>query len=705
MEKTKYSFSFSKSRSLEIVLQTEFSECGLACIAMIANYHGHDVDLNSLRRKHSVSSSGATLKSLINIADKLFLLSRPIQIDLKELNRLECPCVLHWNLSHFVVLKEVKKNTAVIYDPAKGVYNLTIEEVSKRFTGIALELLPSHEFIPEKTAKKAKLSHFWNKIHGLKNTAIQILILSILLQLLSLASPFFLQLSIDEVVVSQDTSLLTLLALGFGLLMLINILVTALRSSIILNVGAQLNIQMAVNLLRHLLRLPMKYFESRHIGDIVSRFSSLENIKNLLTTGIVEAIVDGLMSIGLLILMFIYSPLLTVIVLISVVIYMLIRLVFFKPYKQLNEELIVTDAKQNSNFMETVRGIQSIKLFSNEPQRQAIWHNYYTDALNADVRVGKLNIIYTFAGGLLFGLENILIIYIGVTEVVDNLLSVGMLYAYISYKLQFTRGATALIDKLIDFKMLTLHLERLGDIVLSPKEEGLDSCKSGFEIKGNIEFKNLSFRYSETEPYIFKDVDLKIVKGSSVAIVGPSGAGKTTLLKVLLGLLKPVSGEVKIDGVELNKIGMIEYRKNIGTVMQNDQLFSGSVADNICFFESDYNQDLIEKCAKMASIHNDIEKMPMEYYTLIGDMGSSLSGGQKQRILLSRALYKKPKILFLDEATSHLDVGIESIVNDTIKELSITRVIIAHRKETIAMADYVFELKNGKLKPVENGLI
>lgn len=687
-------------KKLPVIIQTEVAECGLASMAMVANYHGHQVDLNALRRKFSISSKGATLQGLIQLADSLQLSSRPLRLSLNELSQLQTPCILHWDLNHFVVLKSVKGNQVAIHDPASGVRTMDMATVSKHFTGVALELTPTPDFKPEKIAKKARFSDFWSRITGLKRVLIQILILSILLQVFAIATPFYTQLVVDDVIISRDLDLLLILALGFGLLALVNILVTALRSVIILYMGTQLNIQMAANLFRHLLKLPMAYFEKRHIGDVISRFGSLQTVKDLLTTGVIETIVDGIMAIGLVIMMYIYSPLLGFIVTVAVILYVLLRLALYRPYRQLNEESIVANAKQTSNFMESVRAIQSVKLFGNETQRQTVWQNYYADEVNAGIKVGKLTIGYQFINGFIFGLENVIVIYLAATQVIDSLMTIGMMYAFMSYKSQFTTKASALVDKVIQFKMLSLHMERLGDIILSEQEKNTEQKRTLPEVNGGMCLENISFRYSDNEPMILDDLSFEVEPGTSVAIVGPSGTGKTTLMKIMLGLLEPAAGMVQLDGVDIKQIGLKSYRSKIGTVMQSDELLSGSIADNICFFDPQFNQERIEKCAEMAAVHTDILMMPMAYHTLIGDMGSSLSGGQKQRILLARALYKEPKILFLDEATSHLDVGLESVVNETVKKLEITRVIIAHRTETIAMADRVLFLHAGKLTEV-----
>jgi len=692
---------FSGFSQLKSILQTEAAECGLACLAMVANYHGHKIDLNTLRREYPISLKGATLQSLIQTADKLQMASRPLRLDIDDLPNLKLPCILHWDMNHFVVLKKVTAKNITILDPAVGERTYVLDDASKHFTGVALELTPTKNFEKKNEEKQLKLSELWSRITGLKSSLIQVFVLSLLLQVFAIASPFYMQLTVDDVIVSHDLDLMMILAIGFLLLMLIQVTVTALRSLVIMIMGTQMNIQIANNLFRHLIKLPLDWFEKRHIGDVVSRFGSLDRVKELLTTGMIEAIVDGIMMIGTLVMMFLYSPKLAWVVIIAVTLYAIVRAVLYRPLRRLSEENIVANAKEDSNFMETVRATQTIKIFGKETQRQTVWQNLYADAMNTGIRLGKLNIGYSVINGLLFGIENVIVIYLAATNVIDGLMSVGMLYAFMAYKQQFTGKAASLIDKFIQFKMLSLHLTRIGDIALTPVEEDfvgdIGQSLANQNMNGDITLSNLHFRYSKAEPFIVENASIKIKAGQSVAIVGPSGCGKTTLMKVMLGLLKVENGQVLVDGVDITKMGNQNYRSQIAAVMQDDQLLSGSISDNICFFDPEFDQKKIEACAKMAAIHVDIMAMPMAYNSLIGDMGNTLSGGQKQRVILARALYKRPKILFLDEATSHLDTALESHVNNSIKYLKMTRIIIAHRPETIKSADRVLKMDRGRL--------
>lgn len=681
---------FRSGHKLPVVLQTEIAECGLACLSMVATFHGYEVDLNTLRRRYPISLRGTTLHNLMQIADKMDFATRPLRLELEQLDQLRLPTILHWDMNHFVVLKAVTKTHIIIHDPAQGERKIPMGEVSKHFTGIALELIPTPKFEPKKEVRKLPFWTFWQRMTGLKSAMVQVFLLSIALQLFALISPLFMQLVVDEVLLSGDLHFLKVLAIGFFLMMLIDVGTTALRSVLVMSFSSMLSIQMATNLFRHLIRLPLSYFEKRHIGDIVSRFGSLGQIEKILTTGIVQAIVDGMMAITTLAMLFIYSPTLATVVIGALTLYGVVRFLWYRPFRAITEENIVASAKENSNFMETIRATQSIKIFGKENQRQVLWQNRYADKINTGIRTAKMKIVFTSTNALLFGLENIIVIYIAAKLVLGTSMSVGMLYAFMSYKTQFISKAVALIENFIELKMLGLHLERLADIALEEPEVQAGGLLEPPELKGGIELNKISFRYNPDDPDVLKDISIKINPGESVAIVGPSGCGKTTLMKVMMGLFKPYSGKVIVDDMELSQLGIQNFRAQVSAVMQDDQLLSGSMSENISFFDPQLDQDKIDEAAKMAVIAHDIAAMPMQYNTLIGDMGITLSGGQKQRVVLARALYKSPKILFLDEATSHLDIALEQAVNHAVKQLKVTRIIIAHRPETIRSADRIF---------------
>ena len=674
--------NFGGEGRLPVIQQTEAAECGLACLAMISSYHGRRIDLNTLRRRHPVSLKGATLRALIQVASQMHFVCRPVRFELGHLRRLRMPTIVHWDMSHFVVLKSVTRRGILVHDPASGKRFFPIAEASKHLTGVALELSPSEGFQPKDERARLPFSTFWTQLRGSKHALVQILTLSAVLEIFVIASPFYLQLTIDEVIARGDADLLIVLALGFGLLAAIKVGSTTIRSLVILVVQNVLHFQIGARLFHHLVRLPIAYFEKRHIGDILSRFTSIEPIRSALAEGMIAATIDGLMALVTLAMIFVYSTQLALVVLATFVLYAVVRLGLYRLLRERSLAAIEAKAHENSTFVETLRAIQSLKIFNRESDREAQWLNRFGDVVSANVRLGRANIAFATINDALFGLENVVTIYLAARLALNNSLTIGMIFAFMSYKQHFTEKAVQLVEKALDFRILELHLERLADIALSPLERGHDQVLAYMrQIRGRIELRNVFFRYAETEPFVLEDVSFIIEPGEFVTITGPSGAGKTTLIKIMLGLLEPTRGEVVIDDVPLATIGPRAYREHVGAVMQEDQLLSGSVADNICFFDPSFDEDRMIQCTQLAGIHEEIMAMPMSYNSLIGDMGSSLSGGQKQRVLLARALYRLPRILFLDEGTAHLDVENERKINDALKRLQMTRISIAHRPE------------------------
>lgn len=693
---------FTRSR-VRLVRQTEIAECGLASLAMVANYHGLDIDLGTLRRRFAPSLRGAPLRSLIGLADKIGLTPRAVKLTLEELKNLHTPCILHWDMNHYVVLERVKGEQALIHNPDGRSTDMPLEEVSNHFTGVALELRPSDDFQGGKHRERLKLSQLWRRMNGLKRAVAQILVLTIILQAFVLASPYYMQIAIDNALPALDLDLLAVLAIGFGLFTLINAGAALLRSFVLLVAGTTLGFTLASNIARRLFRLPVDWFEKRHTGDILSRFQSIGPIQSMLTQGAVAAIVDGLMAILTLALMFWYSPALAAIAIVAFLLYGIVRAVSFSLEREAQEASIIMSGKEQSTLIETLHGMTTLRLFGRETLRHAIWQTKLTDSVNADVRMARIGIWQTIANTLIFGIENILTIYLAISFVIEGSgFSIGMVFAYMAYKRQFIEKSAALIDNAIAFRMLGLHLERLSDIALSEEDKSFgDSLDHETELKGSIELRDVFYRYTPSDPLVLEGVSLTVEQGEFVAITGPSGGGKSTLVKLLLGLVEPESGELLVDGLPLNRFGYKSFHSQIAAVLQEDSLFAGTLADNIALFDESVDMERVVGAAVAASIHNDIAHLPMQYETLVGDMGSTLSGGQKQRVLLARALYRQPKILVMDEGTAHLDTEHERAVNNAISAMGITRIIIAHRKETIEAAERILVMIGGQLHNVE----
>jgi ATP-binding cassette subfamily B protein RaxB len=668
---------------------------------MIAGYYGHRVGLSELRRRNAISQKGGNFSGLVQIANQLRLASRAVRLELDSLGSLRTPCILHWEFNHFVVLERVKSGLAYIHDPAHGFRKVSMAEVSRKFTGVALEMWPAEGFERINERKVIRLSRLIGSIKGLRGTFLQLLALSASLEIFVLAAPFYIQWTVDHAVPSADLDLMTLLAVGFLVLVICQHATALVRSWLLMHLSAAWNVRWRANIFSHLIHLPLDFFIKRHLGDLVSKFGAVDEIQRTVTTSFLEGTIDGLMTFLTLALLFLYSPTLACVAFLAAVIYAVIRASWFGPLRAAVQTHLIHAAKQQSHFLETLRGIRAIKLFSREADRRAAWLSLLADQINADVRVQRLTLIYKHSNGLLSGLENILVVWLGARFVVEGNLTVGALMAFIAYRTLFQNRMGALIDKIAEYRMLSVQADRLSDIALAQAELehnplSFDSATTEVEaIK--VEVSHLSFRYGDFEPLVLDDVSFTIYPGESVAITGASGSGKSTLAHLLLGILAPTGGSIILRTSGILRTDARTLRRAFGTVMQDDMLLAGSLFENISFFDAAADPAWVTACAKMACIHDAIEAMPMRYDTLVGDMGSVLSGGQKQRILLARALYKKPACLLLDEATSHLDIACEREVNAAVQALRMTRIIIAHRPETIASADRVLHLERGRI--------
>ncbi|MDQ3027031.1 MAG: peptidase domain-containing ABC transporter [Pseudomonadota bacterium] len=650
---------------------------------MVASFHGHRTDLSAMRLRLSTSLKGVTLKHIAQIAETMGMTARGVQVPLEALGKLRLPAVLHWDMNHFVVLVDVSGRKITVHDPARGKRVLTLEESSRHFTGVAMEFTPTAEFQHKDEREKVSSWQLLGVASGLKGTIAQILVLSFALEVFALAMPFFLQLTVDRVLVGRDRDLLTVLGIAFCILVVIQVAVTAVRAWVGVYLSTNINLRLLTNLFNHMLRLPLSWFEKRNIGDIVSKFRSVDAIQRTLSSTFVETAVDGVMVVLTLVVMAYYSLTLTAIVAIAALLYGVARWTFYYPQRYATDEQIAHEARSGTHFIETLRGMMAIKLNLRESERRSAYQNLVVDQTNAGVRVQNVGILQRGSNALIFGLENVIVIWLAALLVMEGKFTVGMLYAFIGFKLLFLTRVINLIDKWNEFRMLDLHADRIADIALADPEGSKPTLPGETGIAPlTLEAKDLGFAYGP-EGFVFRHVNLTVDPGETVAIVGPSGSGKTTLLKVLLGLLQPTEGEVRVNGRNLADWDKAQYRARVGAVMQDDQLFVGTIEDNVSFFDSEHDPARVRECARAAMIDEEIMAMPMQYNTIVGSLGMALSGGQKQRVLLARALYRIPKILFLDEAFDQIDVALERRISSELSGKSVSLLIVSHRAETV----------------------
>ena len=686
---TAHALRFGAPR-LPCVLQAEAAECGLACLCMLATYHGHAIDLAGLRARFPPGVRGCSLNHLAGIAERLGLGCRAVRAEPEELAQLRLPCIVHWQFRHFVVLHRIRRGRFEVHDPACGARSLSAAEFGAGFTGVALELWPDARFVPAAPPPRLRLRDVTGHVLGLRRFLGHVLVLSLLLELMALLHPFYTQWIVDHVLVTGDRDLLGALVVGFTLLLFGRQAVELLRSWLILYTGTRLHLQWRSNIVGHLLALPLPFFEHRTLGDIVARIDGADAIQHTLTGEFLEALLDGVVAVLTLAALLVYSPRLSALALATIILYAMLRLSMHAALRSATQGQVQLGAIQQGFLLETIRGARTIKLMGAAQPRRVRWLDHLVGQINGGLRLHKLGLVLSTSSALLLGVDGVLTLWLGAGAVLDAELTTGMLLAFIAYKAQFQGRVSSLIDKYFALRLLGLHVERLADIVLSAPEQ--DTPGTAPRTDAAIEAVELGLRHADDEPWVLRDLSFRIEPGQAVAVIGASGCGKSTLLQLLLGALVPSRGRLLLGGVEMARVDLEAWRGQVGCVLQDDQLFAGSVLDNIAFFDAAPDAAWAAHCAAVAQVHDDIAAMPLGYQTLAGDLGAHLSGGQRQRIMLARALYKRPRVLLLDEATSHLDAELEQRVAQAIGALGLTCIHVTHRAAVRERADLVLDL-------------
>jgi ATP-binding cassette subfamily B protein RaxB len=667
---------------------------------MLANFHGNGIELAELRSRLNVGMTGATLATLLPAAETLGLSSRAVRLDMDELGKLRLPCMVHVGLNHFVVLTAISKRHVSVQDPATGPRRLSLQEFSQTFTGVAVEVQPTRSFAPTPRAPKLSIRHLVFGANGVKGALSSILAISLLLELVVLASPLLTQAVVDHVIIEGDADLLLIVAVGMTCLLLVQTIAQGIRAWCATAISLSLNLEWSSRVFAHLVKLPQQYFERRQLGDIVSRFDSLDAIQQSVANKSVEIVIDAGMAALSLSLMIYYSWQLAIVTAAAIVAAFISRMYLYRGMRDTNANIIGLSAQKQGVFLETVRGQTEVKLHNGVAFMVARYINRTVRLNNASAKFQSLNIVFSGVDSAIFGLHKMVVLCLGASLAIRGLFTAGMLIAFIAYADQFCGRVISFFDFALHVRMLRVHAERVADIALATEERWQQGRGTHVEPDSSIELRNVSFRYSDTAPWVLKSCSLKVEAGEVIAIVGASGSGKSTLLKIMCGLLDPLEGAVALGNVELSQLGKHAQRSITSVVMQECTLFSGTIGENISFFDPSQDQDAIDMAARRAGILDDILRMPMRFHTRVGDMGAALSGGQRQRVALARALYRNPKILLLDEATSHLDIDRERQIAEEIRQMRLTKIIVSHRPETIKDADRVFVLDQGTLRPV-----
>jgi ATP-binding cassette, subfamily B, bacterial CvaB/MchF/RaxB len=687
-------------KRVPVILQSEASECGIACLAMIIESYAGRCDLSSLREAFATSSRGLPLRRLIDIARHAGLIARPLRIELEYVPQLQLPCILHWGLFHYVVLVETKRGAYVVHDPALGRRIVGEREFSQLFTGVAVELDPSGTLWTPGAGKQISWGAFLRKARGAYIELGAILSLALLLELLQLIGPFYLQWTVDWAIGPDQPQARVLLVLIFIAVLLAQSSTGFIRSLALLRLGVRVHLAWLTHVFGHTLRLPVSFFERRYVSDLMGRFEGISYIQRSMTSGFLEMLLDGLMSVGLLGIMYAFNTRLAAASTLAIGCAIFIRLSLLERLRESVRALESFHARQQGYFLETVRSIHSIKLFCAEGIRLAQWANLAARCQNRHVAAERTHALFRVTNLLVFGAERLFAIWYATSLVTGHSMSLGMLFSYMTYRELLAGRVMNLLDKYVDAKAGEIHLDRLADIALAaPEAEGTGRSLPAGSEPPQIQFTDVWFRYADDEPWILKGASACLAPNAATAITGSSGCGKSTLLRILQGLLKPTKGSVTVYGTPIEDAPQ-SYRRLSASVNQGEDLLMGTLAENIAFFDMPLDFERVQMAARQACIDADILSLPMRYNTLISDARARMSGGQIQRILLARALYKQPQVLFLDEATSHLDTQTEQSILHVVRQLPITRIVVAHRAETIAACDHVLSLADGLLHPL-----
>lgn len=690
-----------------LVRQHDATDCAAACLATVCMYYKKEITITKLRDILGTDIKGTTLKGLEDGAKKLGFETRAIRVDLEGFkSKYSLPAVAHVitkeGLSHFVVIHSIKKEDVTILDPAKGVVKEKIDSFFQSFDGVIILLIPSHEFSAKKDNKEGMLSKFIQILLPQKALFIYSIIASVILTILGIASSFFNKILMDEILPYGLKNELLVFTIGFIVVGITQVLITAIRQQMLLYLSQKINISLLLGYFKHVYKLPMNFFATRRVGDILTRFRDASTIQNILTSATLSLIIDVVLALASAIILYIMNNTLFFVVIILTLISAALIYIFKKPYKILNLQQMEAEARLNSHIIESLKGIETVKVNAAEEKNLEKLEIEYVRNLKIGFKEGVLSNFQGSISSAISNIGNMVLMFIGASMVIDNKITLGSLMAFTSLTGYFMGPIGRIISLQLSIQEASISLKRISEIYEVEKEQDSDDKVKPDAIDGDITLSDITFRYGSRAP-VLNNISISIPKGKKVALVGESGSGKTTISKLILKYYTPEEGKINIAGYDSEELDIYNLRKNIAYVPQNVELFSGSIRENVTLGVENYKYEDVRIASEDAGCSTFIEKLPARYDTFLEEAGGGLSGGERQRLALARALIKKSDFMILDEATSNLDFISEAKIYETlfVKNKNKTLLIIAHRLSTIRNCDIIYVLDKGRV--VESG--
>jgi ATP-binding cassette, subfamily B, bacterial len=686
-------------RRVPLVQQMTATDCGAAALAMVLGYHGRLVALDEVRRVLKPGRSGSSAASLVTAGGFYGLRGRSVTLDVDQLGTLPTGAILHWEFRHFVVFQSLRRDAVEINDPAKGHRSLPFDVFRKSFTGVAIVFEPTETFDvggQASPSKPRRLVALFGQVLEQRGALIHLISVSIVVQLLSAAMPLLTGLLIDRVVPRKDYSLLLLLAVGYSGLQVLNLLSRLVREYLSIYLRSQLEATFTLRFLDHLIRLPYSFFQQRTSGDLMMRLGSNTAVRDILTSTLFSTVLDGMMASVYLVLLVAFSPSLTLLVLLLGGMRLAVLAVMRWKQRHLLEQGLENQARSQTAQVELLGAMETLKTMGLEHRAAESWTNVFVDGLNLSIRRGRLDAHFNVILNILGTVSTLLLMFYGAYVVLLGSWTLGSMMAFNALATGFLGPLTSLVQAALRLQLLEVYLARLNDVWSTPREQDGTTVSTAERLTGEVRMEHVSFRYGPDEPCVLQDITLNCAAGGRIAIVGRTGSGKSSLARLIAGLYEPTSGRVLLDGVDFQSLDRQSVRRQLGIVTQDAQLFGGSIRRNIAFSDPEMSLDRVVAAAKSACIDDEIMAMAMKYETLLGDRGLSLSGGQRQRVAIARALAANPRVLILDEGTSHLDAITEERLNANLARLRCTRIVIAHRLSTIRDADLIVVLDGGR---------